>query len=106
MPSTPQPVNNKLTDFFAWFFNQIKEVGSQALILSGIENLPNLVSDLNEQEKKGLEDIINKFELKASLAGCNTEDEAFKAIAPSILDLPPEKQEIVHDALKRVLAQD
>jgi hypothetical protein len=96
--------------FFEWLFNLGKEEAGKAFIGSLIEIVPNHIveqfSDLNEQEKKGLEDIISKFQLRASLAGCNTENEAFQAIAPSIRELPLEKQEAVRNAVRQVLSQD
>ena len=102
---------SKLKDAFEWLFNFIKEQGGDVLIEKIIEELPGYIteqfSDLNEQERKGLNAILYKFQLRgASLADCNTENEAFQAIARSIRELPLEKQQAVRDAVMQVLSQD
>jgi hypothetical protein len=100
---------------WAFFVAEAKKVPSEAryaitsvVINQAVQPLANIQGDLNSSEKQGLEDIISKFKLSCTIAGCKTEKEAstllITAIGKANLSLDERKQAM--EAILRVLKED
>jgi hypothetical protein len=81
---------------------------TNAGLTGAIAALASVEGDLNSKEKEGLDDIISKFKLTCSIAGCNTEKEASGQIITAMgrASLSTEERRQVMQAIYRVLDDD
>jgi len=101
----------------AWIFflEEGKKVPAEARFaitatgLNGaITALTSVEGDLSSKEKEGLNDIIDRFKLKCSIAGCKTEQEASRELIAAIgrASLSTDERRQVMQAIYRVLGED
>jgi hypothetical protein len=100
---------------WAFFLEEGKKVPAEARfaitsagLTGAITALTSVEGDLNSKEKEGLNDIIDKFKLKCTIAGCKTEQEASRELITALgkASLSIDERRQVMQAIYRVLGED
>lgn len=95
---------------FGRAFREILEslglVGGSLTVGEKLNEWKQNLQDLNPHERSELENIIESYQLKVSLAGCTTEHQALVVIIEALKASDPEDRRKIASAIDKVFALD
>lgn len=98
--------NPNFWKIFRKILDVVGAVGGATEAIEMLNGLKQNLQDLSQYERSELEDIIKAHNLKASLAGCTTEYQAFLEILKGLEEVDLEVRKKVISSVDRVLRLD